>query len=96
MRLIDADALKHHYSWWGTEVGDGTSKYEREVFDSIVDAQPTIEAVPVIRCKDCKHCDITEVFDAKTAKSRQELFCMRYGMDIPGDWYCADGEKVTE
>ena len=47
MRLIDADALKHHYSWWGTEVGDGTSKYEREVFDSIVDAQPTIEAVPV-------------------------------------------------
>ena len=55
-----------------------------------------VDAVPVVRCKDCKYCDMTEIFDAKTAKRRQQLFCMRYGMDISGDWFCADGEKVSE
>lgn len=35
MRLIDADALKNHYAWWGdTE--------QRRTFDAIVDAQPTV------------------------------------------------------
>ena len=33
MRLIDADKLKNHYSWWKNE--------NKELFDSIVDQQPT-------------------------------------------------------
>ena len=39
MRLIDADKLKKHYTWWGGE--------EKEMFDTIVDMQPTIEAEPI-------------------------------------------------
>ena len=35
MRLIDADKLKHHYAWWNDEY--------KELFDTIVDAQPTVE-----------------------------------------------------
>lgn len=46
MRLIDADALKKHYAWWEDD--------KQKLFDSIVDQQPTVDAVPVIRCKDCK------------------------------------------
>lgn len=39
MRLIDADALKAHYAWWGeTESG----KERKELFDEIVDLQPTV------------------------------------------------------
>ena len=39
MRLIDADALKLHYAWWGdTESG----RERKELFDEIVDQQPTI------------------------------------------------------
>lgn len=42
MRLIDADALKSHYAWWGdTE--------ERRTFDAIVDAQPAADVAPVRR-----------------------------------------------
>ena len=37
MRLIDADKLKAHYSWWSNE--------EQRMFDQIVDAQPTVETV---------------------------------------------------
>ena len=88
MRLIDADALKHHYSWWGTEVGDGTSKYEREVFDSIVDAQPTIEAVFVIMCKDCK--------ESQTYPDKPFVVCHKHQSFNRPDWFCADGEKVSE
>ena len=32
-RLIDADVLKKHYAWWNNE--------EKEIFDVIVDSQPT-------------------------------------------------------
>ena len=35
MRLIDADKLKQHYAWWNDE--------NKELFDTIVDAQPTVE-----------------------------------------------------
>ena len=35
MRLIDADKLKQHYAWWNDEY--------KELFDTIVDAQPTVE-----------------------------------------------------
>ena len=36
MRLIDADKLKRHYSWW-----NDTEK--RKLFNDIVDAQPTVQ-----------------------------------------------------
>lgn len=47
MRLIDADKLKQHYAWWNNE--------EQRTFDQIVDAQPTVDAVPVVRCRECIH-----------------------------------------
>lgn len=39
MRLIDADKLKTHYSWWTDET--------KELFDTIINLQPTVEAEPV-------------------------------------------------
>jgi len=39
MRIIDADALKKHYAWWEDD--------KQKLFDSIVDQQPTVDAVPV-------------------------------------------------
>lgn len=40
MRLIDADKLKAHYSWW--KDGSGTSEM-KIIFDDIIDLQPTVE-----------------------------------------------------
>lgn len=50
MRLIDADKLKKHYSWWEDD------KRQR-LFDSIVDEQPTVNAVPIdwLICKRNEH-----------------------------------------
>lgn len=36
-RLIDADKLKQHYAWW--------NDVTKELFDEIVDLQPTAETV---------------------------------------------------
>jgi hypothetical protein len=46
-RLIDADKLKAHYAWW--------PENERTVLDQIVDAQPTVDAVPVWYMGRCDH-----------------------------------------
>ena len=35
-RLIDADKLKEHYAWWS-----GDRQADKELFDQIVDLQPT-------------------------------------------------------
>ena len=49
MRLIDADALKHELYNMCQDY-DGVQMLIREA--------PTIDAVPVVRCKDCKHLNI--------------------------------------
>lgn len=43
-RLIDADLYKE----------DMTNEYP-EYYEDVLDAQPTIDAVPVIRCYECKY-----------------------------------------
>ena len=55
MRPIDADAFRE---WW---LKNGANEYiydTNSILDSI-DSWPTltIDAVPVVRCKDCEHCE---------------------------------------
>ena len=50
MRLIDADALKAHYAWWGDYPDECPERAEeKKTFDVIVDLQPTVDAA-LIRC----------------------------------------------
>lgn len=47
MRLIDADAVKNPY--------EGTSlEWQGVLMLKLIQDAPTINAVPVVRCKDCK------------------------------------------
>ena len=82
MRLIDADAL--NYSTHRECAGHG-EYYDIEIITkSKIDNAPTIDAEPVVRCKDCKW------------YSNQHL-CMqlsRFGSVEPlADFYCAFGER---
>ena len=46
-RLIDADKLKKHYSWWqGGTLAKTLDEMKRD-FDTIIDLQPTVEAEPI-------------------------------------------------
>lgn len=55
MRLIDAEtlirrAIERYKKAMGTDIGHGMG-----VIASMITDAPTIDAVPVVRCKDCDH-----------------------------------------
>lgn len=53
MRLIDADkAIGRYYAEWEKQdISDGAQ--DRDWLKQCIDEAPTIDAVPVVRCKDC-------------------------------------------
>lgn len=47
---------------------------------------PTIDAVPVVRCKDCKHSsEMDEVLNTR--------FCSTYGCEVRADDFCSYAER---
>ena len=55
MRLIDADKINYHKH---TEcMGHGDFETVRTVTDKEIAEIPTVDAVTVVRCRDCKHWD---------------------------------------
>lgn len=69
MRLIDADALLDAYEnieWYTVHktgyMTSGSTSSDNPVIhyydgEEVIKNAPTIDAVPVVRCKDCKHSD---------------------------------------
>lgn len=51
MKLINAYSAKEAIEY--TLAGDSASMAER-----VIDSQPTVDAVPVVRCRDCKHLNV--------------------------------------
>ena len=85
MKLIDADALKNElkYGW----VND------KFVLRKIDEAS-TIDAVPVVRCKDCRYEQHCDWLDEKNGKECYVCVKQNFvGLRSP-DWYCADGERM--
>lgn len=88
-RLIDADApvrkmddyVTTHNELRDVERVDGVL-----IAKSFIDEQPTVDAVQVVRCKDCKF--------YSRCTDHQGICTNRYmdGFIFP-DWYCADGER---
>ena len=74
MRLIDADDLRQVLEVFSEKDSLGHTPVQ------LCDAMPTIDAVEVVRCKDCKW------FDGQGCESLS-----LYRVDI--DFFCADGER---
>lgn len=61
MRLIDADALDAEMYHKSFEVDDGRNVWNSglwiryKIFEEALRDAPTIDAVPVVRCKDCRY-----------------------------------------
>ena len=86
MRLIDADALieilkrEEAYNSGIPQHADGNR-------DAIMDvlSAPTIDAVPVVRCKDCYH----RTFRSDTCM----LFCKFHNIYIKAEEFCSHGRE---
>ena len=87
MRLIDGDGLweRLNYEPWEHNAD------RDEIALPIINAAPTVDAVPVVRCKDCKYGD----YDSKPNGA---MVCLRTN---DGFWrketdFCSYGERREE
>ena len=80
MRLIDADkVIANNAEIIDCEIDH--PKYQ-DTLREIIDSAETIDAVPVVRCKDCKYWWYGNYCD-KHGKGQENT-----------DWFCADGERT--
>ena len=68
MRLINAYSAKEALEY--TLAGDSASMAER-----VIDSQPTVDAVPVVRCRECTEFDETEHECSHWYGFRENDFC---------------------
>ena len=91
MRPIDADALTKDltYDFTGHPL-HGNMKTSMGNIRAMILAQPTIDAVPVVRCRECRY--------YPTAKVNEKgfLICPASGMEITETDYCSYGERMDK
>ena len=58
---------------------------------------PTIDAVEVVRCKDCRWYEIAELkADGTEDKRFKPSLCILQNRTMDEDYYCADGERKED
>lgn len=81
-RYIDADTLKKAVNGRSTH---WLNDWSTLGVLAVIDEQPTVDAVQVVRCEECKHWE------------EESTFCLNkdgcYGSETTADWFCADGER---
>ena len=98
--VLDAIEALQHSPWYGDEKDTAyhhrylTRKEAVEIVrDLAVKSAPAVDAVRVIRCKNCKYSDTFA--DTTTATTPLKCLNIRYGGVYP-DWYCEHGERRDE
>ncbi len=76
-RLIDADRLKLVFD---------LNVVSADVFNSLIDAQPTVDAEPVVRCKDCQ-------FSLMPEWDSDEVYCTKHDNWFKMNGYCHLGRR---
>ena len=91
-RYIDADALMDALNVFkDRKNGNEHFMYGIETAKELLGIQPTVDAVPVVRCENCRH--------GTTAHGISDgwVLCTKpYVIGAvmhPNDWFCADGKR---
>lgn len=91
MRLIDADALREKMYHEAFEKDSDMQKWDSgcwiryRMFENAIDSAPTVDAVPVVRCKDCKYHEDEEL---------GMVYCPDWvGGWVSDDFFCKAGER---
>lgn len=97
-RLIDANELRKNlssrymnelYPDWCTlpELTKMRIEMLAKEFRFALDHAPTIDAVEVVRCRECKHSDSVTTPEGK-------VYCVALDEYFPADGFCHKGEKM--
>ena len=101
MRLIDADALLEGIAelkqspWFNNKYGYADRKDAVESIEYLcIKKEPTVDAVEVVRCKDCKHWELCDEEDGISYGQCMHPLCVIANtVFLNENWYCADGER---
>ena len=85
MRLIDAYSAKEALEY--ALVGDTASMAER-----VIDRQPTIDAVPVVRFRECKHLNVVNRKELYAHCPKTNTVFLPFELDTR-EHFCSLGER---
>lgn len=93
MRLIDANYVDASLEFYAAAHSPVEGKKEKIIYDTLQSCRKilgnatTIDAVPVVRCKECEYYNIT-------CCSSGTGWCENMDMGVSDDFYCANGAKM--
>ena len=85
--LISRDALKRSI--------ENAKRLGKNAIDYYINQQPTIDAVPVVHCRDCKYAEI-ESYWTYCKLEHTEALENEKARTCTSDWFCADGERKDD
>lgn len=80
-RLIDAENVTKNLNEMKERLGCNAIMIDGMV-EGLLNQEPTVDAIPVVRCKDCRYCTDCKYGDA---------YCMMNMIWYKEDHYCSDG-----
>ena len=95
MRLIDADALNDSMYHEAFETDSELQKWDSgcwiryKMFENHLDMTPTVDAVPVVRCGECSHYNISGC-------SEGFGWCEKIDRGVTDGHFCSYGEKTED
>ena len=89
MRLIDADALM---AWFNDHYDD--EQVSVGFVSGLIKDAPTIDAVEVVRCRDCRHSRVYQT----DSNGTMQTYCVAFVMlrSVTDDDFCSWGEREGE
>ena len=93
MKFKDANVLSKILYHMAFETDSDMQKWDSgcwiryKMFENALDNTPTIDAVEVVRCKDCKYHENERI---------DMVYCpavLGVGSWVENDWFCKDGER---
>ena len=80
MRLVDADKIR-----WKSYPNDYGETNDDYVGKCDIDNMPTVDAVPVVRCKNCA--------SGMVSDNNKYIICCDLGVSMGFDDYCSHGKR---
>ena len=84
-RLIDANKLRKDVLDLPNCYNGFSDTYDKAMIIDLIDEQPTVDAIEVVRCKDCQYLE--------PALNSDWSWCYYFDSKVRGDDFCSHGER---
>ena len=85
-RLIDANSMRDDW----LENGENEYVYDTNAVLDSIDSQPTVDAVEVVRCRDCKHYELNAMGEKSCFN---DIWNQEFAVPTAPDDFCSYGER---